>query len=90
VFVPRKPAKPVEPAPPSTREPRRFKIVDLMTRQELADGVLAQEALDILRDARSIVDVNVYVWQEERERWRPLTFAERRVMWDQAQAPVPD
>ena len=63
VFVPRKPAKPAEPAAPAPREPRRFKIVDLMTREELADGVLAAEALDVLRDARSIVDVNVYVWQ---------------------------
>ncbi|HET7051460.1 MAG TPA: hypothetical protein VFI54_24545 [Solirubrobacteraceae bacterium] len=89
VFVPRKPAKPAEPPPPRPRAPRRFKIVDLMTRKELADGVLAQEALDVLRDARSIVDVNVYVWHEERDRWRPLTFAERRVMWDQAHAPAP-
>jgi hypothetical protein len=89
VFVQRKPAKPVESAAPAPREPRRFKIVDLMTREELADGVLAQEALDVLQDARSIVDVNVYVWQDERKRWRPLTFAERRVMWDQAHAPAP-
>jgi hypothetical protein len=89
VFVPREPAKTAEPAPPMPREPRKFKVVDLMTRRELADGVLAQEALDVLRNARSIVDVNVYVWQEDRERWRPLTFAERRVMWDQAHAPVP-
>jgi hypothetical protein len=89
VFVPRKPAKPGEPAPPKPRAPRKFKIVNVMTRQELADGVLAQEALDVLSDARSIVDVNVYVWQEERERWRPLTFAERRVMWDQAHAAEP-
>jgi hypothetical protein len=87
VFVPRKPAKPVEPAAPKQRTPRKFKVVDLMTRQELADGVLAREALDVLADARSIVDVNVYVWLEDQERWRPLTFAERRVMWDQAHAP---
>jgi hypothetical protein len=89
VFVPRRPANPVEPESPKPRAPRRFKVVDLMTREELADGALAQEALDVLRDARSIVDVNVYVWQEERRRWRPLTFAERRVMWDQAHAPEP-
>src|SRR5438876_8482047 len=89
VFVPREPAKPVEPALPKPREPRRFRVVDVMTRQELADGVLAQEALDVLGDARSIVDVTVYVWLQERERWRPLTFAERRVMWDQAHATAP-
>ena len=89
VFVPRKPAKPAEPAPPKPRARRRFRIVDVMTRQELADGVSAREALDVLSDARSVVDVNVYVWQEERSRWRPLTFAERRVMWDRAHAQEP-
>jgi hypothetical protein len=89
VYVPRKPAKPVEPASPQPRAPRRFRIVDVMTQEELADHVLAREALDVLRDARSIVDVTVYVWQDERQRWRPLTFAERRVMWDQAHAAEP-
>jgi hypothetical protein len=89
VFVPRKPAKPVEPAAPEPRAPRRFRIVDVMTHEELADHVLAREALDVLRDARSIVDVTIYVWQDERQRWRPLTFAERRVMWDQAHATEP-
>jgi hypothetical protein len=89
VFVPRKPAKPAEPAAPEPRAPRRFRIVDVMTHEELADHVLAREALDVLRDARSIVDVTIYVWQDERQRWRPLTFAERRVMWDQAHAPEP-
>jgi hypothetical protein len=89
VYVPRKPAKPVEPASPQPRAPRRFRIVDVMTQEELADHVLAREALDVLRDARSIVDVTVYVWQDERQRWRPLTFAERRVMWDRAHAAEP-
>jgi hypothetical protein len=89
VFVPREPAKPAELEPAKPREPRRFKVVDLMTRRELADGVRAQEALDVLKSARSIVDVNIYMWQEERERWRPLTFAERRVMWDEAHSPGP-
>jgi hypothetical protein len=89
VYVPRKPAKPVEPAAPEPRAPRRFRIVDVMTHEELADHVLAREALDVLREARSIVDVTIYLWQDERQRWRPLTFAERRVMWDQAHAPEP-
>jgi hypothetical protein len=89
VFVPRKPAKPVEVAAPEPRAPRRFRIVDVMTHEELADHVLAREALDVLSDARSIVDVTIYVWQDERQRWRPLTFAERRVMWDQAHTPEP-
>lgn len=64
------------------RQPRRFKVVDVMTRQELVDGASAKEAVDALKDVRSIVDVNVYVWQEERDRWRPLTFEEQRALME--------
>lgn len=55
-----------------------------MTRQELASGASARETLDLLKDLRSIVDVNVYSWQEERARWRLLTLAEQRTMWERA------
>ncbi len=84
VFVPRKPLPRSEPAEPEPRAPRRFKLVDVMTRQTLAEDVGAREALEALKPVRSIVDVNVYVWAEESERWRPLTFAEERVMWERA------
>jgi hypothetical protein len=52
-----------------------------MTRQPLADGASTQQAVELLKQARSIVDVNVYVWQEERDRWRLLSFAEQRILW---------
>jgi hypothetical protein len=80
------PPKPRTPQPPEStpRAPRRFRVVDLMTRQELADDVGAGEAIDTLKSVGSVVDVNVYVWQPEPERWRPLTFSERRAMWDLA------
>jgi hypothetical protein len=83
LVVPPKPrrSQPPEPAPSA---PRRFRVVDLMTRRELADDVDAREAIDTLKSVRSVVDVNVYVWQPDRERWRPLTFSERRAMWDMA------
>jgi hypothetical protein len=71
---------------PEPRAPRRFRIVDVMTRQALADDVSAREAVDVLKGIRSIVDVNVYVWQEERDRWRLLTFPERRAMRELATA----
>jgi hypothetical protein len=80
VVVPKATAPP--PTEPDPREPRRFRVVDLLSRQVLADDVGAREAIDALGHVRSIVDVNVYVWQPERERWRLLTFSERRAMWE--------
>jgi hypothetical protein len=84
--VPRRP-KPPEPEPPKPRAPRRFRVVDVMTRQRLIDDASAAETVAALRDVRSIVDVNVYVWHEERERWRLLTFSEQRTLLDVAVTP---
>jgi hypothetical protein len=83
--VPRKP-QPREPEPPKPKLPHRFRIVDLMTQQNIVDDVGAAEAVDALRDVRSTVDVTVYVWHPERERWRRLTFSEQRSMFDLAVA----
>lgn len=83
VFVPREvaPRPEPEPEPPA---PRKFKVVDVMTRETLVDGGSARDAVDVLKDARSLVDVNVYVWQPVHERWRMLTSPERRAMWELA------
>jgi hypothetical protein len=63
-------------------------VVDVMTWQSLIDDGSAAETVAALRGVRSIVDVNVYVWQEERERWRPLTFPEQRALLDAAAPPA--
>jgi hypothetical protein len=81
LFVPRRP-EPKPPREPEPRPPRRFRIVDVMTRRELADDASAREAVDVLKGVRSTVDVNVYVWQEDRDRWRLLTLPEQRALWD--------
>jgi hypothetical protein len=83
--VPPKP-RPRQQEAPEPRAPRRFRIVDVMTRQALVDDVSAREAVDVLKGTRSVVDVDIYVWQEERDRWRLLTFPERRAMWELAAA----
>jgi hypothetical protein len=83
--VPRKP-KPKPAEEPRPRPPRKFKVLDVMTRQALVDGATARDAIDALKGVRSIVDVNVYVWQEERSRWRMLTYPEQRAMWELARA----
>lgn len=84
------PAKPQPPTPPEPepRAPLRFRVVDVMTRQVLADGAGARETIEVLKDVRSIVDVNVYVWQQERDRWRRLTFGERQTLRELAGVPV--
>jgi hypothetical protein len=83
--VPRKPKR-REPEPPKPRAPRRFRVVDVMTRQTLVEEASAAETIAALREVRSIVDVNIYVWHHERERWRLLTFPEQRTLFDAATA----
>ena len=69
-------------APPEPRKPHRFRVVDVMTRQAIADDVDARRALETLADVRSIVDVTIYVWDETAERWTRLTFGEAKALWE--------
>ena len=79
IYVPPKPRPRPEPAP-EPRAPRRFKVVDVLTRQVLGEDLSTRETLDALRSVRSVVDVNVYV--ADRQRWRLLTMDEQRALWD--------
>ena len=85
VFV-RRPRAPVaEPAvEPAPRAPRRFRIIDVMTRQVLADDVSVRDAVDALGDVHSVVDVNIYVWHDEPARWRLLTLGDQRALLELA------
>jgi hypothetical protein len=80
-FVPPK-RRPREPGPAEPRAPRRFKVLDVATREVLADGAPARETLSVLGDVRSSVDVHVYVWEPDDDRWRLLTLAEQRTLWE--------
>jgi hypothetical protein len=71
-----------EPVPDQPRQPYRFKVVDVMTRQSIAEDVDARGAVEALADIRSIVDVTVYVWDEKAKRWRRLTFGETKELWE--------
>jgi hypothetical protein len=62
--------------------PRSFKVVDVMTRQVLAEGVDARGAVQVLENTRSIVDVSVYVWEDKSGKWRRLTLGEQRKLWE--------
>ena len=78
--------RPREPKPVEPRAPRRFRIVDVMPRERLADDVDARTALGVLAGVRSSVDVNVYMWEPDGERWRMLTLPEQRLLWERRAA----
>jgi len=67
-----------EPAP---RVPRRFRVMDVMTRAVLADDADLRTTLAVLAGIRHSVDVNVHVWEPKRERWRLLTLGEQSELW---------
>jgi hypothetical protein len=81
IFVPPK-RKPRAPKPPGPRVPRRFRVVDVMTRELLADEADARATLDALEQVDHVVDVKVFVWEPRSERWRLLTLGEQRALWE--------
>jgi hypothetical protein len=91
----RPPRPVVEPTPPA---PRLFKVVDVMSARVLADGADTRETLKLLAGMRSVVDARIYVWAPGSDRWRLLSIAEQRALWqlrDRAptaddSAPVPE
>jgi hypothetical protein len=75
------PRRPREEPVPESPKPHRFRVIDVMTRQVLAEDVDARKALDTLRGVRSIVDVTIYARDEDGD-WRRLTFGEAKALWD--------
>jgi hypothetical protein len=76
--VRRKP-KPRTPKPPPPREAPRFKLVDAMTRQVLAEDVDTEGAVALLEGTRSVVDVGIYA--REGMRWEKLSYADKKKLW---------
>ncbi len=74
----RPPRPVVEPAPAA---PRLFKVIDVMSARVLADGADTRETLELLAGMRSVVDARIYVWAPGAERWRLLSIAEQRALW---------
>ena len=85
VVVPTPPAP--RPAPvPAAREPRRFKVVDVLSGEALVADADLRATVDALARVRSNVDVRVYAWEPALEAWRLLTVGEQRLLWDRASA----
>lgn len=70
-----------EPESATRREPYRFRILDVMTRQVLADDVDARATVAALRDVPSVVDVLIDVWEPDIGDWRRLTLGEQKTLW---------
>ena len=69
-----------QPAPTDVgpRAPRRFKVVNVVTREVLAEGTGLRATVERREQVRSIVDVTISVWQPDTERWRLLSLEEAR------------
>jgi hypothetical protein len=83
---PRRPVPRVKPAPLAAdavapKQPSRFRVVDALTRQVLADGAGIGPTVDLLEELRSPVDVSIYAWQPKTEEWRPLSHREKMLLW---------
>ncbi|MEA2638437.1 MAG: hypothetical protein QOE18_1494 [Chloroflexota bacterium] len=72
---------PPAPAPAAPPEPLRFKVVNVLSSQVLAEGAPARETVQVLEGMRSVLDARIYVWVATRDRWRLLTLAESKVLW---------
>jgi hypothetical protein len=69
--------EPTEPLAPLT-----FKVVDVRSSRVLADGTETRETVELLEGIGSVVDVRIYVWMRLAERWRLLTLAEQKTLWN--------
>lgn len=68
-----------EPEPPN---PRRFKVVDVMTGDVRAEDASTRATVDLLKDVQSSGDVRISVWNPDGARWRLLTLGEQRALWE--------
>ena len=66
---------------PEPRQPPKFKVVDVMTGQVLAEGASARATVDLLENVRSIVDVRIYIREPRAERWRMLSYRDQKLLW---------
>ena len=85
VWVPPK-RRPREPEPPAPKVPRRFRVVDVVTREVLADDAEVRTLLTVLGGVEHVHDVNVFVWEPEDDRWRLLSLAEQDTVWQRRRA----
>jgi len=72
---------PREPKPEPPRVPRRFRVVDVLTRAVLLEDGGLRETLDVLSRVERMLDVSLFIWEADDERWRLLSLSEQEVVW---------
>jgi hypothetical protein len=76
-------------ATPEPAGPLKFKLLDIRSSTVLAEGVNIRAAVELLQTIGSVVDVRIYVWMPKAGRWRLLTLAEQKALWEfRGQLPV--
>jgi hypothetical protein len=68
------------PAPARTR----FRVIDVLGAGVVGDDLEAREAVAVLANMRSALDARVYVRAGEQGRWRLLSLADTRRLWQLA------
>ncbi len=67
-------------AAPEPRRARQFKLISAISCRVLAEGIGVRETIDMLERARNLVDVRVYVREDDADEWRALTLAATRLL----------
>src|SRR5258707_15005274 len=75
----KRPPKRATPTVP--RERQRFKVVDVLGGRVLVEDVGAREAVEALRELRSVLDARVSVWSTDARRWKLLSLDEQKALW---------
>jgi hypothetical protein len=57
-------------------------VVDVVTRETLAEHADLGATLEVLGTVGRKHDVTVSVWEPEGERWRLLSLAEQSAVWE--------
>ena len=78
VTLRRAPAR--KPAAPTRPRTQRFKVVDVLSGQVLAEDVGAREAVSALERLHSVLDARVSLWSPTG-RWKLLSLDEQKALW---------
>lgn len=64
---------------------RSFKLVDVRSGSVLGEHLDTRKAVAGLSRMPSALDARVYIWEQQRGRWRLLDLAQTRALWELAQ-----
>ena len=67
---------------PDPAPPRRFRVIDALSREVMAEDASLAQTIELLGGVRQPVDVSVYVWEPKADDWRLLTRRELSLLWD--------